>query len=136
MPEARLIIIYVATVLMAIALVIIGLCIQFQWHYMVLAVFCTMEAGATVIATTAVHAYYLDAYPEASGEVGQLGTFARGLGGFMSTYIQLPWLAREGPGRVYGIQASVVVAAAGVVLFLQLFGQRIRAAQGPVYFKE
>ncbi|KAL9086707.1 MAG: hypothetical protein Q9165_007026 [Trypethelium subeluteriae] len=135
-PEARLTIIYVATVLMAVALVIIGLCVEFRWHYMVLAVFCTMEAGATLIATTAVHAYFLDAYPEASGEVGQLGALGRGLGGFMSTYIQVPWLAEQGPARVYGTQAGVVVAAAGIVTFLQFYGQRIRTAQGRVSFKD
>ena len=121
---------------MAVALIVIGLCAQFRWHYMVLAVFCTIEAGATVITTTAVHAYFLDAYPEASGEVGQLGALGRGMGGFMSTYIQLPWLAKQGPGRVYGTQAGVVVAAAGIIALLQIFGQRTRIAQGRIHLKD
>ena len=69
-PEVRLYISYFASLIMALALLILGFALQRGWHYMVVTVFYGVQVAGIMIATTAVNAYLLDAYPEGSGEVG------------------------------------------------------------------
>ena len=129
-PEARLIICYLASLLMALGLLVLGFALQRTWHYMAVAVFAAMQVAGIMIATTAVNAYLLDSYPEGSGEVGAWINVGRTLGGFMATYIEIPWVERAGTAKVFGIQTGITVAAAIIPLLLQLFGKKIRQAQG------
>lgn len=132
--EARLILVYPTTLLGALALLIVGFALQFTWHYMVCAVMAGLQVFIYVIATTAINAYLLDAYPEGSGEVCAWIVFARLTGGFMSTYVELPWVESAGPALSLGIQAAITAASLGLIAFLQMFGRRIRAKQGRMQF--
>ncbi|KAL9093484.1 MAG: hypothetical protein Q9165_003879 [Trypethelium subeluteriae] len=134
-PEARLIITYPATLLMAVSLLILGFAVQDHWHYMVLAVFAATQCVGIMVATTAVNAYLLDCYPEASGEVSAWVAIGRIWGGFMASYIQLPWVAEIGAAKVLGIQCAITAAAASVIVILQVYGKRIRTAQGRIVKK-
>ena len=87
-----------------------------------------------MIATTAVNAYLLDAYPEGSGEVGAWIVFGRTFGGFMATFVEIPWVARTGAAKVFGVQAATIAASALIIAFLQIFGKRIRRQQGKMVF--
>ncbi|KAI9691534.1 MAG: hypothetical protein M1822_007605 [Bathelium mastoideum] len=131
-PEARLIITYPATLLMAVSLLILGFAVQHHWHYMVLALFAAAQCVGIMIATTAVNAYLLDCFPEASGEVSAWVSIGRIWGGFMASYIQLPWVGQIGAAKVLGIQTAITGAAAFLIAFLQVYGKRIRQAQGRI----
>ena len=93
-----------------------------------------MQIVGIMIATVALNAYLLDAYPEGSGEVDAWIVVGRTLGGFMATYVELNWVARDGPVKVLGAQAGITAAAGFLVLVLGLFGKRIRMAQGRMKF--
>jgi MFS family permease len=133
-PEARLIIAYPATLLLFVALLVLGFALQHQWHYMVLAVFSAVQCVGLMIVTTAINAYLLDSYPEGSGEVGAWITAGRNWGGFMVTYIQIEWVLSAGPAKAFGAQAGITIASMLILVFLQLFGKRIRRIQGRMVF--
>lgn len=89
--------------------------------------------GVNII-STAANAYLGDAYPEASGEVDTWIVIARAMGGFMATYIELPWVEKVGTAKALGTQAGITWAALVLIIFLQVFGKRLRQAQGPMVF--
>lgn len=101
---------------------------------MVLAIFAAGQVVGIQIATTAVNAYLLDAYPEASGEIAAWLNVGRSWGGFMSVYIQINWVEAAGAEVVLGIQAAVTAAAVLFMVVLQVYGKRIRKAQGRIRF--
>ena len=133
-PEARLIIIWLASPLMAVSILVLGFAIQHTYHYMVIAVFFGAQVMGIMIATVALDAYLLDAYPEGSGEVGAWITVGRAMGGFMATYIEINWVLKSGPLAALGAQTGITGAASLIILVLGLFGKRIRKAQGRMEF--
>jgi MFS family permease len=133
-PEARLIIVYPATILCCVSLIVLGFAFERHWHYMVIAVFAAMQCSSMMIITTAINAYLLDCYPEGSGEVGAWVTASRNWGGFMATYIQIDWVSGMGPARALGIQAAITFGSLFFMVVLQLFGQRLRRWQGRMHF--
>ncbi|TKA82817.1 hypothetical protein B0A55_01070 [Friedmanniomyces simplex] len=132
--EVRLYAAYLASAIMIVAVVILGFALQNVWHYMVVAVCYGTQVVGIMIATTAVNAYLLDSYPEGSGEVGAWIVFGRTFGGFMATLIEIPWVTKTGAARVFGVQAGTISAAALILVFLQIFGKRIRKAQRGMVF--
>ncbi|KAK5125645.1 hypothetical protein LTR85_011919 [Meristemomyces frigidus] len=133
-PEARLIIAYPATLLLFISLLVIGFALQHTWHYMILAVFSCVQTVGVMIVTTAINAYLLDCYPEGSGEVGALITASRNWAGFMATFIQIEWVTSAGAAKAFGAQAGITIASMLILVVLQLFGKKIRKAQGRMIF--
>ena len=132
-PEARLIPVYIGQVMMIVALIVMGFALEHRWHYMTISVFYAMQIVGIIIGFGGVSAYLLDAYPEGSGEIGAWTVFGRLTGGFMAVYIQLNWVLKSGPARVFGSEAGIVCAAGLIILFLQ-FASSIRIAQGPMKF--
>jgi len=59
-PEVRLYHSYLASLLMAVALLALGFALQNVWHYMIDAVFYGVQIAGIMITTTAVNAYLLD----------------------------------------------------------------------------
>jgi MFS family permease len=133
-PEARLIITYPATLICCASLIILGFAFEKHWHYMVIAVFAAAQCVGVMIVTTAINAYLLDCYPEGSGEVGAWVTASRNWAGFMATYIQIDWVARIGPAKALGIQAAITLGSLCFMLFLQMYGKRMRQWQGRMVF--
>lgn len=101
---------------------------------MVIAVFTAGQVISIMIATVAMNAYLLDAYPEGSGEVGAWIVVGRTLGGFMATYIEIDWVQRNGLVKAFGAQTGITAAAGLIVLFLGVYGKRIRMRQGRMMF--
>ena len=101
---------------------------------MVLAVFVAGQVTGIMIATVALNAYLLDAYPEGSGEVGAWINVGRTLGGFMATYMEIDWVEDEGPVKAFAAQTGGAVAAGLVILGLGIFGKRLRKRQGRMRF--
>ena len=133
-PEARLFIIYGASLITGTFILLLGQALQHTWHYMAVAVFDAGQLIGVNIISTAVNAYLGDAYPEAPGEVDTWIVIGRTMGGFMATYIELPWVEKVGPASALGTQAGITWAALSLVLFLQLFGKKLRQWQGPMVF--
>lgn len=82
-PEARLLIIWLILPFKLVGYNLIGLTLQHHYSYWILAVGWAMHNFATIVTTTAVGAYLIDAYPEASGESAAWLNFSRTLGGFI-----------------------------------------------------
>ena len=101
---------------------------------MVLAVLRTLQCVAVMIVTTAINAYLLDSYPEGSGEVGAWVTASRNWSGFMATYVQIEWVTSKGPVKAFGTQAGVTIASMLILVFLQMYGKRLRKWQGRMIF--
>ncbi|KAL8707412.1 MAG: hypothetical protein Q9220_007557 [cf. Caloplaca sp. 1 TL-2023] len=133
-PEARLIITYPATLILCLSLLILGFALQNEWHFMVLAVFAATQCFGVMIVTTAINAYLLDCYPEASGEVCAWIAASRNWAGFMATYIQIEWVTRLGLAKVFGIQAGITFASIFLIVLLQVYGKRTRKWQGRILF--
>ena len=131
-PEFRLLPTYVGCVAMVIALVIMGFALERRWHYMVVAVCYSIQVIGMLMTSVSVNGYLLQAYPEASCEIGTWVNIGRAFGGFMATYLQIEWVEEKGPSKVLGTQAGIVAASVVIIAFLQVFGERIRYAQGPV----
>ena len=133
-PEAWLIIAYPATLLLFVALLVIGYALENTWHYMILAVFSCVQCIGVMIFTTAINAYLLDCYPEGSGEVGAWITASRNWSGFMATYIQITWVTSAGPAKAFATQAGITIATVLILVVLQLYGKKLRKAQGRMVF--
>lgn len=133
-PEARLIIIWLASPLMAVSILVLGFALEHTWHYMTIAVFAAGQVMGIMLATVGLNAYLLDAYPEGSGEVGAWIVVGRTLGGFMATYVEIDWVTKDGLVNAFGAQTGITAAAGLIVLFLGVFGKRIRMRQGHMRF--
>ncbi|RMY72278.1 hypothetical protein D0863_04605 [Hortaea werneckii] len=131
-PEARLYIIYFASGIVGLFILLLGQALQHTWHYMVVAVFDAAQLIGVNIISTAVNAYLGDAYPEAPGEMDSWIVMGRTMGGFMATYIELPWVQSAGPGTALGAQAGITWAALVLVVILQVWGKTLRNWQGPI----
>ena len=105
-PEARLILTWLAAILMTVSVLILGFALEQTWHYMTIAVFVAGQVMGIMIATVAINAYLLDAYPEGSGEVGAWIVVGRTLGGFMATYIEINWVIKSGTEKALGAQGG------------------------------
>ncbi|KAI7194669.1 MFS general substrate transporter [Hortaea werneckii] len=131
-PEARLYIIYFASGIVGLFILLLGQALQHTWHYMAVAVFDAAQLIGVNIISTAVNAYLGDAYPEAPGEMDTWIVMGRTMGGFMATYIELPWVKSAGPGTALGVQAGITWAALVLVVILQVWGKTLRNWQGPI----
>lgn len=60
----------------------------------------------------AITAYALEKFPSHSTTVSAILNMWRTCGGFSVGYFQASWIARNGVGVVFGVQAAVVVAGA------------------------
>ena len=133
-PEARLLIIWIASPLMALSILLLGFALEHRWHYIVLGVLAAGQVIGIMFATTGINAYLLDAYPEGSGEVGAWINVGRTLGGFMATYIEINWVEKDGEVNAFGAQTGITAAAGFIILFLGLYGKKIRKRQGHMKF--
>ncbi|EXJ79022.1 hypothetical protein A1O3_08523 [Capronia epimyces CBS 606.96] len=136
-PENRLILVWLVLPLKLVGYNLIGATLHHApaWSWWVLAIGWCMHNFATIVTTTAVSAYLLDSYPEASGECAAWLNFSRTLGGFIVGYIQINWATKAGTQTEYGIQSGIMAAAFLVIVFLQFFGAKLRHAQGPLKFR-
>lgn len=120
---------------MLAGLVLIGFCLQNGYHYMITAVAWGSYVFGIMITTVALNAYDLECYPEASGEVAAWINFARTTGGFIVSFLQVSWALAMGPQRSFGVQAGVTAAVFFLVVFLHVFGKKLRVWSGPLNLK-
>jgi len=53
----------------------------------------------------------------------------------MATYVEIGWVGATSLERVFGVQAGITAGAGLLVLFLGLYGKRVRSAQGGMSFR-
>lgn len=134
-PEVRLRAIYFSTPFLVTGLVVLGFALERGWHYMLTALGWGFYVFGIMVTTVAVNAYNLDSYPEGSGEVAAWVNFSRTTGGFIISYFQVKWAARDGTIVSFGVQGAICLAAFGLVLFLQLYGKKLRQRSGDLNFR-
>ena len=133
-PEARLQAVWISTPFMLAGLILLGICLEEKYHYMITSLAWGLYVFGIMITTVALNAYNLDSYPEASGEVSAWINFARTTGGFIISYFQVTWANAMGTKRSFGIQAAICAGAFLMVVSLQVYGKRLRAAGGSLKF--
>ncbi len=131
-PEVRLLPVYLSGVFMVPGLVLVGQALQHHLHWVALAFGWGIYIVAIMIASVAITAYALDSYPTSSGEVSSLINFARILGGFTIGYFQLDWGLKSGFDVSFGIQAAIVASAVLIIIFLHVWGEKLRAKGGVI----
>ncbi|KAL1980470.1 hypothetical protein VTN96DRAFT_4127 [Rasamsonia emersonii] len=134
-PEARLRAIWVSTPFILAGLILIGFCLERDYHYMITALAWGLYVFGVMITTVAVNAYNLDSYPEGSGEVAVLVNFGRTTGGFIVSYFQVTWATAMGTEKSFGTQAAICAAVFLLIVFLQIYGKKLRQWAGPLRFK-
>ncbi|KAL8943019.1 MAG: hypothetical protein Q9216_001307 [Gyalolechia sp. 2 TL-2023] len=134
-PEARLWAGWISTPFLISGLVLLGFCLQRHYHYMLTSFAWGLYVFGTMIATVGVDAYVLDSYPEGPGEVIMWLTAARTVGGFLITLFQVRWAEQSGAEVSFAIQGGSCAGAFLILLFLQMFGKRLRHWQGPLPFQ-
>jgi hypothetical protein len=133
-PEVRLRAILLAQPFMLVGLVLIGQCLENQWHFMATSVTWGSYVFAVMVTSVALSAYCLDCYPEASGEVSAWLNNSRTIGGFIISYFQVTWAEKQGTRLSFGIQAAVCAGALVIVLVLMRWGKAMRVWSGPLNF--
>ena len=124
-----------ATPIMILGIVLLGVALERIWHYMIVAISLGLFVFGIMIVTTAINSYVLDSYPEAPGEVSAWINAGRTVGGFIISYFEITWAEAEGTQKSLGIQAAVVGAAFLIFIVpLQVFGKDLRMRQGKVEF--
>lgn len=114
-PEFRLPLMIVAVVLGVIGFYGFGLTIHFQTHW-IGPVLCFGTAYLSLVfSSTCVHGYILDSYRKHNAEVF-VAINSRNLLSFGLTYLVTPWLAKDGPLKVFIILGTVFVACSMLTL--------------------
>ena len=131
-PEARLWTNYIAAFFMIPGLIIVGQALEKHLHYSAIVMGWGMYVFGVMLASVAITAYALDAYPARSGEVSCFLNFARVCGGFTVGYFQQPWGEKDGYGISFGVQAVLVVIALAILICLHKFGASMRARGGSI----
>ena len=135
-PEARLMINWIALPLQFVGLLLIGFCLQRDWHWGITAFAWGLFVFGIQIATVGLNAYLLELYPQAAGEVAAWVNFGRSLGGFIASYFEIPWATGMGTIKSFGIQAALCGAVSITCLvLLQGYGRKLRAVSGKLDFK-
>jgi len=114
-PEAHLLVVWVATPIMVVGIVMVGVSLHHRYHYMALAAVWALYVSGIIMVTTAMNAYCLASYPELADEVVAWINEGRILGGFIVNYFELKWVKAMGAEK-----------ALGIINVFQLFGQRLR----------
>ncbi|KAI9705223.1 MAG: hypothetical protein M1820_005370 [Bogoriella megaspora] len=134
-PEFRLSVLWLSTPFIIAGLVLLGFALERAYHYMIAALGWGLYVFGIMITTVGIQSYVLDSYPEGSGEVAAWINFGRTTGGFIVSYFQVRWANAMGTEKSFGIQAAVCVAVFFIVIFMQVYGLRLRQWSGRLDFK-
>lgn len=125
-PENRLWGCYVGFILGPIALILFGQALAHKLHWAVLAVAWVLYTIGQVSAMVAISAYCLDTCPKHSAIAAGIINMWRTTGGFCVVYFQIKWVARNGAGTSFGIQAAILAASFASIVAVQLWGKEWR----------
>ncbi|KAJ9266264.1 hypothetical protein DTO021C3_6986 [Paecilomyces variotii] len=123
-PEYRLHGVWVPICAMAGGLLTYGLTLQFGKHWIGLAFGWVLVNTGMIGSTVAITAYALEKYPSHATCVSAIINMWRTCGGFSVGYFQPSWVARDGVGVVFGVQAAIVAVCIVVTIVPVIVTQR------------
>lgn len=134
--EARLYALIFAVPFKVAGLIVIGYTLSLKWHWIALCLGWGLYVVGIMTTTTAISAYNLDSYPEASGELSAIVNMARLLGGFIVSYFMVDWANAMGTINMYATMAAIV-AGSFILLAMPLliYGHKLRAWASPLEFR-
>ncbi|KAF8857618.1 MFS general substrate transporter [Acephala macrosclerotiorum] len=127
-PEMRLPAITISLITTPLALVLYGVGIEKQLHWMCPTVGLALLNFSIVQATNVALVYVIDAYRPIAGEVTLTTMAFKSAFGFLLSFYTNPWIAESGYIDAYGAMAGI---SAAVLLFwvpLYIWGKKIRHA--------
>ncbi|KAK1141146.1 hypothetical protein N8T08_009313 [Aspergillus melleus] len=128
LPEYRLPAIVIPATIGPAGLLIFGLCIANQVHWMGSAVGYAMQAfGVAAISNVAV-TYSLDCYKPVTGEALVIIFVIRNTIGMLLSLYAADWITRQGPAAVFGEMTAIQVASMLLAIPLFFWGVRLRRA--------
>ncbi|KAE8150335.1 major facilitator superfamily domain-containing protein [Aspergillus avenaceus] len=135
LPEYRLPAIVIPGVVGPCGILIFGLCIAYQTHWIGAAFGYAMQAfGVAAISNVAV-TYSLDCYRPVTGEALVIIFTVRNTIGMLLSLYAADWIDRQGPAPVFGEMMAIQAFSILLALPLFLWGKRLRsvtATYGPM----
>ncbi|KAE8334010.1 major facilitator superfamily domain-containing protein [Aspergillus sergii] len=127
LPEYRLPAIIIPGVIGPSGILIFGLCIAYQTHWIGAAFGYAMQAfGVAAISNVAV-TYSLDCYRPITGEALVIIFTVRNTIGMLLSLYAADWIERQGPAPVFGEMMAIQVASILVAIPLFIWGKRLRS---------
>ncbi|KAJ0416720.1 major facilitator superfamily domain-containing protein [Aspergillus carlsbadensis] len=127
LPEYRLPAIIIPGVIGPGGILVFGLCIANQTHWIGAAVGYAMQAfGVAAISNVAV-TYCLDCYKPLTGEALVIIFVVRNTIGMLLSLYAADWIARQGEAAVFGEMTAIQVASIVVAIPLFFWGRSLRA---------
>lgn len=131
-PETRLWVIWIGQPFIVLGLLLFGIFVQHNSHYLLVALAWAMYVFGTLIITVGVTAYQAEAFPQAAGEAGAWIGFVRELGGYILTFVASDFAKGPGDGQgkgaagSFGATAGISVLVCPVIVLLQMSGEGFR----------
>lgn len=132
-PEMRLWLFWPAAFFTSLGLIVFGLTIRYNWHWMAGQVGMALFAFGVQVGNTTTTTYAVDCYPEYVMDVTVFYSFHLNLSAFASPFFIVPWVAYSGWAWAFGAQA-IIVAGCSILAVgcLQLYGGVMRDRAGPI----
>ncbi|TVY29260.1 putative transporter [Lachnellula hyalina] len=132
-PEMRLYLGFPAAIISSIGLVLWGLSVDGNWHWMTGQVAFFLYALGLQMGNTILSAYIVDNYPEYANEVITFYSVIINMSAFINPWFIFYWI--EASGYTWTFAAQCIICTFGVIpayMILQRFGPRLRK---PMYIK-
>jgi len=127
-PEDRLWATYLATAIMVVGIVLLGVSLEHHWPWIAIAVFWCLFVFAVMTSTVVVSAYELDCFPTSSAQASALLNFTRVLFGFLVPLFQTEWA--DAVGATWSFATQGIICAVAFFVFIpvvQKFGRHWRS---------
>uniref|UniRef100_A0A093UNJ7 Putative transporter n=1 Tax=Talaromyces marneffei PM1 TaxID=1077442 RepID=A0A093UNJ7_TALMA len=134
-PEMRLWLGYPAAVVSSVGLVLWGVSVDRDWHWMVGQVAFFLYTLGLQTGNTVLSAYIVDNYPEHANEVITFYTVIINLSAFINPWFIYYWV--ESSGYAWTFAAQCIICSFGLIplyILLQVYGVRLRSTR-PMYTK-
>ncbi|GAM33406.1 MFS transporter [Talaromyces pinophilus] len=134
-PEMRLWLGYPAAVVSSVGLVLWGVSVDKDWHWMVGQVAFFLYTLGLQTGNTVLSAYIVDNYPEHANEVITFYTVIINLSAFINPWFIYYWV--EASGYTWTFAAQCIICSFGLIplyILLQIYGVRLRSTR-PMYTK-
>ncbi|KAH7145363.1 major facilitator superfamily domain-containing protein [Dactylonectria estremocensis] len=125
-PEMRLPAIIFSVIASPLSLVLYGVGIANEYHWIVPTIGIGMLTFSVVQATNITLVYTIDAYRPIAGEVAVTQYAYKSLIGFLLSFYTNPWIAKDGYAGAFGAMAGIT---GGIILLgipVYVYGKRIR----------
>ncbi|KAF2397897.1 MFS general substrate transporter [Trichodelitschia bisporula] len=127
-PENRLWAVWPLAIIGPCGLILYGQTLEHSLSWVGIAFGWGMGTFVMLASTTIVSAYVLDIYPGHAALTSSWLNFWKVLvaGGFIITYINPRWIARDGPGIAFGVQGAIMAVLFATIVATQVWGKAWR----------